>query len=163
EKGLLYGRRLAHSSGQRSRSGCLDSSAIESAPPRSVMNWRCCSGRDVRFIARPPQSGRIEGRVGLRLCRRFLDPPYHSVRRVFPDTAARLTFQTVPSQTFASLRLLPAYTGKYLVCVRPSCTFVATSLIPHCVGPSARSRTVVEGGSSSAPGVLALVRVMLSR
>jgi hypothetical protein len=34
---------------------------------------------------------------------------------------------------------------------------------PHCVGPSARSHTVVEVGLSSAPGVLALVRVMLSR
>src|SRR5262245_37980107 len=51
----------------------------------------------------------------------------------------------------ASLSLLPAYTGKYLVCVRPSCTFVATSLIPHCVGPSTRSRTVVEGGSVLRP------------
>jgi hypothetical protein len=45
----------------------------------------------------------------------------------------------------------------------PFVHFVATSLIPHCVGPSARSRTVVEVGSSSAPGVLALTRVMLSR
>src|SRR5437867_12442511 len=43
----------------------------------------------------------------------------------------------------------------------PFVHFVATSLIPHCVGPSARSRTVVEVGSSSTPGVLALVRVML--
>ena len=45
----------------------------------------------------------------------------------------------------------------------PFVHFGATSLIPHCVGPSARWRTVVEVGSSSAPGVLALVRVMLSR
>jgi len=45
----------------------------------------------------------------------------------------------------------------------PFVHFVATSLIPHCVGSSARSRTVVEVESSSAPGVLALVRVMLSR
>ncbi len=34
----------------------------------------------------------------------------------------------------------------------PFVHFVATSLIPHCVGPSARSHTVVEVGSSSAPG-----------
>jgi hypothetical protein len=36
------------------------------APPRSVMNSRRCSGRDVRFMARPPPSGRIEARIGLR-------------------------------------------------------------------------------------------------
>ena len=35
----------------------------------------------------------------------------------------------------------------------PFVHFVATSLIPHCVGSSARSRTVVEVESSSAPGV----------
>jgi hypothetical protein len=34
----------------------------------------------------------------------------------------------------------------------PFVHFVATSLIPHCVGPSARSHTVVEVGSSSTPG-----------
>src|SRR6266498_2193545 len=45
----------------------------------------------------------------------------------------------------------------------PFVHFVATSLIPHCVGPSARSRIVAEVGSSSTLGVLALVRVMLSR
>jgi len=29
---------------------------------------------------------------GFESCRRFLDPPYHSVRRVFPSTAGRLPF-----------------------------------------------------------------------
>ncbi len=39
----------------------------------------------------------------------FLDPPYHSVRRVFPSTAGRLAFQAVPSQIVSGLSLLPAY------------------------------------------------------
>jgi len=74
----------------------------------------------------------------------------------FPRYGCKADISDGAFPNIASLRLLPAYTGKYLVCVRPSCPFVATSLIPHCVGPSARSRTVVEVGSSSAPGVLAL-------
>src|SRR5262249_1040265 len=45
----------------------------------------------------------------------------------------------------------------------PFVPFPGDIAYPAFFGPSARSRTVVEGGSSSAPGVLALVRVMLSR
>ena len=61
------------------------------------------------------------------------------------------------------LSLLPAFTGRYLVCVRRSCTSWSASVIPHSVGPRTRSCTALEGGSPSAPGALALVRVMLSR
>ena len=53
--------------------------------------------------------------------RRLLDPPYHSVRRVFPSTAGRRAFQTAPSQSVVGLSLLPAYTNQHLVCFRPSC------------------------------------------
>jgi hypothetical protein len=53
---------------RRIRSGCcarVASGHAAAAPPSSVMNWRRSSGRDVRFIARPPQSGRVEARTGL--------------------------------------------------------------------------------------------------
>jgi hypothetical protein len=39
----------------------------------------------------------------------------------------------------------------------------ATSVFPHCVGRDARPCTAMEEGWSSAPGVLALARVVLSR
>jgi hypothetical protein len=81
----------------------------------------------------------------------------------FPRYGCKADISDGAFPDIASLRLLPAYTGRCLVYVPPFVHFVATSLIPHCVGPSARSRTVVEVGSSSAPGVLALTRVMLSR
>ena len=47
---------------------------------------------------------------------------YHSVRRVFPDTAGRLACRAAPSHALAGLSLLPAYTGLCLVCVRLSRT-----------------------------------------
>jgi hypothetical protein len=56
------------------------------------------------------------------MCRRFLDPPYHSVRRVFPSTAGRLAFQAVPFWIVSSLSLLAAYAVRRPVCIRPSCT-----------------------------------------
>jgi len=57
---------------------------------------------------------RAKSRVGSRcgsdfllLYRRLLDPPYHSVRRVFPSTAGRMAFQTAPSQHVAQLKPAP--------------------------------------------------------
>src|SRR6202008_3603634 len=38
-----------------------------------------------------------------------------------------------------------------------------TAVIPHCVGPQTRLRTAMEGYYSSTPGVLARVRVIVSR
>jgi hypothetical protein len=81
----------------------------------------------------------------------------------FPRYGCKADISDGAFRYIASLRLLPAYTGKCFGLRPPFVHFVATSLIPHCVGPSTRSRTVVEVGSSSAPGVLALTRVMLSR
>jgi hypothetical protein len=51
----------------------------------------------------------------------FLDFSWRNVRRVFPSTAGRRAFQTVPSQSVVGLSLLPAYTNQHLVCFRPSC------------------------------------------
>ena len=39
--------------------------------------------------------------------RRLLDPPYHSVRRVFPSTAGRMAFRTAPSQRVGQLKPAP--------------------------------------------------------
>ena len=61
-----------------------------------------------------------------------------------------------------SLSLLPAFAGRFGL-RPPFVHLVVASVIPHCVGPRTRSCTALEGGSPSAPGALALVRVMLSR
>jgi hypothetical protein len=45
----------------------------------------------------------------------------------------------------------------------PFVHLVATTVVPHCVGPRTRLRTALEGYYSSAPGVLARVRVVVSR
>jgi hypothetical protein len=42
--------------------------------------------------------GRIEARTGLRMMPTFPRSPYHSVRRVFPSTAGRLSYQARPSR-----------------------------------------------------------------
>jgi hypothetical protein len=47
--------------------------------------------------------------------------PYHSVRRVFPSTAARLACQVKPSCALLRLSLLPAYPSPHAVCRHPSC------------------------------------------
>jgi len=45
----------------------------------------------------------------------------------------------------------------------PFVHLVVTTVVPHCVGPRTRLRTALEGYYSSAPGVLARVRVIVSR
>src|ERR1700730_403375 len=112
----------------------------------------------------PEPLSRVESRrgPGFEGCRRFLDPPYHSVRRVFPDTAGRLACRAAPSRTSAGLSLLPAYTGWWW--------FVsAFRALRGDLGNPALCRDErsfvhrLGGGVASAPGVLARARVMLSR
>jgi hypothetical protein len=67
--------------------------------------------------------------------------PHHSVRRVFPSTAGRWAFQTVPSQSVVGLSLLRAYTNQHLVCFRPWCISGALRF----------SRTVPGRGPDHAP------------
>src|SRR6516225_434727 len=103
-----------------------------------------------------PQSGRVEART-----------------RASNDAVVSSTLPIIPYGGFSPIRLegwhlrrcLPRHRQlktapsihRQIFGLRPPFVhFVATSLIPHCVGPSTRSRTVVEVGSSSAPGVLAL-------
>jgi len=45
----------------------------------------------------------------------------------------------------------------------PFVHLVVNAIIPHCVGPRTRLRTALEGYYSSTPGVLARVRVIVSR
>jgi hypothetical protein len=45
----------------------------------------------------------------------------------------------------------------------PFVRLVVEAIIPHCVGPQTRLRTAMEGYYSSAPGVLARIRVIVSR
>ena len=82
------------------RSGDVEMTAVWH-PQRlgqSVADKRKPSGR---VASRPPQSGRVETRTGLRMMP-TLDPPYHSVRRVFPDTAGRLACRTAPSRIWSA-------------------------------------------------------------
>jgi hypothetical protein len=91
-------------------------------------------------------SCRIEARTGLRMMRRLLDPPYHSVRRVFPSTAGRLAFQTGPSQYAAEFKPAP---GMRWQCagLRPSFVHrVVSTVVPFRAGPVIRRCTTVEGG-----------------
>src|ERR1700721_1384194 len=69
-----------------------------------------------------PRSGRIEARTGLRMMPTFLNRPYHSVRRVFPDTAGRAAFRGDLPGFHASLSLLPTSAARRPVCIHPSYT-----------------------------------------
>src|SRR6266481_7156936 len=57
-------------------------------------------------VARP-RLGRIEARTGLRMMPTFPRSPYHSVRRVCPDTAGRLAFRWGLPGCHTNLSLLP--------------------------------------------------------
>jgi hypothetical protein len=116
-----------------------------------------------RVTSRPPQSGRIEARTGLRMMPTFPRSPLSFRTAGFPRYGWKAGMSGGAFPSITRLSLLPAFTGRYLVCVRRSCTSWSASVIPHSVGPRTRSCTALEGGSPSAPGALALVRVMLSR
>ena len=104
------------------------------------------------------RSGRTMARIGLRMMPPFPSSPLSSVRRVFPSTAGRPVYQTVPYPSSAS-------SSRRMVCLRPSCT-----LLPVAPYPRSKSRgavpwytTVQAAICRFTPGVLAPVRVMLSR
>src|ERR1700688_895782 len=84
------------------------------------------------------RSGRIEARTGLRMMPTFLDPPYHSVRRVFPSTAGRLAFQARPSRRITQLKPAPGIRRPTTGLFSPFVHLVATTVVPLCVGPRAR-------------------------
>src|SRR5258708_31464686 len=65
-----------------------------------------------------------------------------SVRRVFPSTASRLTFQMMPSCLLICLSLLPACATQHTVCFHPSYRPRLGPVIPYCAGQVFSSDTV---------------------
>ena len=62
----------------------------------------------------------------------FPRPPYHSVRRVFPDTAGRLAFRWGLPGFHASLSLLPTSAARRPVCIHPSYTSWSNGYPAQC-------------------------------
>src|SRR4029077_20204299 len=85
---------------------------VSSRAPRSRVESRRGPGFDDADVSSTlpiiPYGGVSPIRPGGREC--GADPPYHSVRRVFPDTAGRLACRAAPSHASTGLSLLPAYT-----------------------------------------------------
>src|SRR3954451_1676347 len=112
---------------------------------------------------RPPQSGRIEARTGLRMMPTFPRSPRSFRTAGFPQYGweAGLSGGGFPGRQ----RLKPA-PGIHLLTPGLPSPFVhlrVGAVVPYCAGPLTCRCTALEGGSPSAPGALARVRVMLSR
>ena len=69
----------------------------------------------------------------------------------------------MPFQTISRLKPAPGMRHLLSGLHPPFVHLVVTSVIPHCVGPIDSVRTTMEDHYSSAPGVLAQVRVLVSR
>src|SRR5215212_6826448 len=112
---------------------------------------------------RPPQSGRIEARTGLRMMPTFPRSPRSFRTAGFPQYGWKsgLSGGAFPDRQ----RLKPAPGMRLLTAGLPA-PFVQLrvgAVVPYCAGPLTCRCTALEGGSPSAPGALARVRVMLSR
>ena len=70
---------------------------------------------------RPPQSGRIEARFGLRMMPTFPRSPLSFRTAGFPQYGWKAGMSSGAFPMRHSLSLLPAYTGHRSVCIRPSC------------------------------------------
>ena len=109
------------------------------------------------------ESGMIEARTGLRMMPTFPRSPLSFRTAGFPQYGwkAGLSGGAFPDRQ----RLKPAPGIRLLTAGLPS-PFVhlrVGAVVPYCAGPLTCRCTALEGGSPSAPGALARVRVMLSR
>src|SRR3954467_11808621 len=155
-EGALWGAIKAH--------GFLPDTVIVSDDAGQFMVGRhalCRVGGDVAIPA--PQSGRIEARTGLRMMPTFPRSPLSFRTAGFPQYGwkAGLSGGAFPDRQ----RLKPAPGMRLLTPGLPS-PFVhlrVGAVVPYCAGPLTCRCTALEGGSPSAPGALARVRVMLSR
>src|SRR3982750_943359 len=110
-----------------------------------------------------PKSGRIEARTGLRMMPTFPRSPRSFRTAGFPQYGwkAGLSGGAFPDRQ----RLKPA-PGMHLLTPGLPSPFVhlrVGAVAPYCAGPPTGQCTALGGGSPSAPGALARVRVMLSR
>src|SRR3954454_7176326 len=109
------------------------------------------------------QLGRIEARTGLRMMPTFPRSPRSFRKAGFPQYGwkAGLSGGAFPDRQ----RLKPA-PGMHLRTPGLPSPFVhlrVGAVVPYCAGSPTGRCTALEGGSPSAPGALARVRVMLSR
>src|SRR3954451_8185013 len=107
---------------------------------------------------RPPQSGRIEARTGLRMMPTFPRSPRSFRTAGFTQYGwkAGLSGGAFPDRQ----RLKPA-PGMHLLTPGLPSPFVhlrVGAVAPYCAGPPTGRCTALEGGSPSAPGALARVR-----
>ena len=137
--------------GDRDRSGRANLRARSSSPGIAV---------GMPVTEHPPQSGRIEARTGLRMMPTSPRSPLSFRTPVFPSTAGRMAFRTAPSQHVAQLKPAPGMRWPRIGLLPPSCiAFVSTNTRRVGYAPMHRRG----GWVTSSPGVLARVRVVLSR
>jgi hypothetical protein len=90
------------------------------------------------------RSGRTMARIGLRMMPPFPSSPLSSVQRVFPSTAGRPVYQTVPYPSSAS-------SSRRVVCIRPLCTS-----LPIAPCPRSKSRGTVPWHTTVQAAIAAL-------
>ena len=97
------------------------------------------------------RSGRIEARSGLRMMPTFPRSPYHSVRRVFPDTAGRQAFQMAPSRMPRALKSAPDIRA-VLPSLHPPFVHLVIQRLSHTeFGTRTRSCTAIKWNHHSYP------------
>src|SRR3954465_10524682 len=136
------------------------------SPPFETLPEAMPRGRHIRDETRwegRQESGRIEARTGLRMMPTFPRSPRSFRTAGFPQYGwkAGLSGGAFPDRQ----RLKPA-PGMHLLTPGLPSPFVhlrVGAVAPYCAGPPTGRCTAMEGGSPSAPGALARVRVMLSR
>jgi hypothetical protein len=109
------------------------------------------------------ESGRIEARTGLRMMPTFPRSPLSFRTAGFPQYGCKAGFPSGACPGRRRLKLAPGIHRPTSGLHPPFVRLVVEAIIPHCVGPQTRLRTAMEGYYSSAPGVLARVRVIVSR
>src|SRR5205807_3312801 len=118
---------------------------------------------ETRVTSRPPQSGRIEARTGLRMMPTFPRSPLSFRTAGFPQYGWKAGFPSGAFPDRQRLKPAPGIRRPMIGLHPPFVRLVVTTVVPHCVGPRTRFRTAVEDHYSSAPGALARVRVIVSR
>ena len=109
------------------------------------------------------QSGRIEARIGLRMMPTFPRPSLSFRTAGFPRYGWKVGLSDGAFPDVTQLKSAPDIRCITAGLHPPFVRLVVTTVVPHSVGPRTRLRTALEGYYSSAPGVLARVRVIMSR
>jgi hypothetical protein len=118
---------------------------------------------NARLGADVDRSGRTEARTGLRMMPTSPRSPLSFRTAGFPQYGWKAGFPSGAFPDHQRLKPAPGMRCPMFGLHPPFVHLVATTVVPHCVGPRTRLRTALEGYYSSAPGVLARVRVVVSR